>query len=103
MATPVSALRSRFAPAIPQTIEDLGIPHALVMDLMARRLLLEGQSTLGLLNEKLKISVPIISTVFQQMRQQQLVEVKGMLGNDYVFTLSAAGRSMASERFQINQ
>jgi hypothetical protein len=103
MATPVSALRSRFAPAIPQTIEDLGIPQALVMDLMARRLLLEGQSTLGLLNQKLKISVPIISTVFQQMRQQQLVEVKGMLGNDYVFTLSAAGRAMASERFQINQ
>ena len=27
------------------------------------------------------------------MRQQQLVEVKGMLGNDYHFTLSRAGQS----------
>ncbi|HET8550058.1 MAG TPA: AAA family ATPase, partial [Bryobacteraceae bacterium] len=103
MATPVSALRSKFAPAIPQTIEDLGIPQALVMDLMARRLLLEGQSTLAILSTKLKISVAIINIVFEHMRKQQLVEVKGMLGNDYVFTLSAAGRAMASERFQINQ
>ena len=103
MATAVSTLRSRFAPAPPQTIEELGIPQALVMDLMCRRLLLEGQSTLALLSQKLKISVAIINVVFTHMRQQQLVEVKGMLGNDYVFTLSAAGRALASERFQINQ
>jgi predicted ATPase with chaperone activity len=102
MASPAT-LRSRFCPAIPQTIEELGIPQALVVDLMSRRLLLEGQSTLNILSEKLKVSVPIINTVFDHMRKQQLVEVKGMLGNDYVFTLSQAGRALAGERFQISQ
>jgi len=29
--------------------------------------------------------------------------VKGMVGNDYQFTLSAAGRTLAGERFQISQ
>lgn len=102
MATP-ALHRSRFSPAIPQTLEDLGIPQSLVMDLMCRRLLLEGQSTLGILSSKLKISVAILNTVFQHMRSQQLVEVKGMVGNDYVFTLSGQGRGMATERFQISQ
>jgi hypothetical protein len=37
------------------------------------------------------------------MRQHHLVEVKGMLGNDYWITLSGAGRSLASERLQISK
>ena len=37
------------------------------------------------------------------MRAQQLVEVKGMTGNDYNFMLSAAGKQLASERFQVSQ
>jgi hypothetical protein len=95
--------RPRFAPAPPQNIEDLGIPHALVLDLMLRRLLLEGYCTLQSLTLKLKLSIEVIDGVFRHMRQQQLVEVKGMVGNDYQFVLSAAGRSLAGERFQISQ
>ncbi len=73
------------------------------MDLLLRRLLLEGFSNLQVLSEKLKLAVPILNNVFNHMRQQQLVEVKGMIGNDYHFTLSQAGKLLASERFQITQ
>jgi hypothetical protein len=92
-----------FRPAVPQNFEDLGIPQGLVLDLMLRRLLLEGFCTLNSLSQKLKVSVAIIDIVFQHMRKQQMVEVKGMVGNDYTFTLSGAGRQLASERFQISQ
>ena len=104
-ALPVSAARDsrNFAPRVPQTFEELGIPQSLVLDLMLRRLLLEGFCNLQSLGKKLRLSIPILSTVFQQMRQQQLIEVKGMLGNDYNFTLSGAGKQLASERFQITQ
>jgi predicted ATPase with chaperone activity len=95
--------RPRFAPVPPQTIEDLAVPQTLVMDLMLRRLLLEGYTTLHSLTQKLKLSIEVIDFVFRHMRQQQLVEVKGMIGNDYQFSLSAAGRALASERFQISQ
>ena len=37
------------------------------------------------------------------MRQQQMVEIKGMIGNDYHFTLSQGGKMLAAERFQITQ
>jgi predicted ATPase with chaperone activity len=104
-ALPVSATRDlrNFAPRVPQTFEELGIPQSLVMDLMLRRLLLEGLCNLQSLGNKLRLSFPILTTVFQQMRQQQLIEVKGMLGNDYSFTLSGAGKILAAERFQITQ
>jgi hypothetical protein len=92
-----------FAPKVPQTFEELGIPQTLVMDLMLRRLLLEGFCNLHSLGTKLRLSFPILSAVFQVMRQQQLIEIKGMLGNDYNFTLSGAGKALAGERFQITQ
>jgi hypothetical protein len=103
MATMAAIPQASFAPGIPESMEELGIPQTLVLDLMLRRLMLEGYSTLNTLSEKLKISVPIVNIVFTHMRQQQLVEVKGMIGNDYTFSLSGNGRAMAAERFQISQ
>ncbi len=92
-----------FAPKPPQNIAALGIPQSLLLDIMLRRMLLEGTSTLGRLSRLLKAPVPVLSELFQQMRQQQLVEVKGMVGNDYTFTLSGNGKTLAAERFQITQ
>lgn len=94
---------SRFAPRIPESIDALGISENLVLDLVVRRLLLEGTSTLSNLAKKLRVSIPVIDHIFQYMRRQQLVEVKGMVGNDYTFTHSASGRQLAGERFQISQ
>lgn len=96
-------VRSAFNPPVPQNFEQLGIPESLVLDLVLRRMLLEGISNLHRLAKNLRLSVPIIDTVFRHMRSQQLVEVKGMNGNDYNFALSAAGKQLASERFQITQ
>lgn len=98
-----NSIPTSFAPRIPETLEHLGISENLVLDLVVRRLLLEGTSTLSSLSKKLRISIPIIDNTFRYMRAQQLVEVKGMTGNDYHFTLSASGRQLASERFQISQ
>lgn len=98
-----NSIPTSFAPRIPETLEQLGISENLVLDLVVRRLMLEGTSTLSSLSKKLRISIPIVDNTFRYMRAQQLVEVKGMTGNDYHFTLSASGRQLASERFQISQ
>ena len=95
--------RSAFLPPIPQTFEKLGISENLILDLVLRRMLLEGHSNLQRLSKSLRLSVPIIDLVFRHMRQQQMVEVKGMAGNDYNFTLSSAGKQLAGERFQVSQ
>lgn len=94
---------NRFAPAVPENFEDLGLAQSFVTDLVLRRLLLEGFSSLSSLSQTLKLSVPIIDIVFKHLRAQQLIEVKGMIGNDYSFVLSQAGRQLASDRFAIVQ
>jgi hypothetical protein len=102
MAT-FAPVRSTFSPALPQNFQDLGVPESLVLDLVIRRLLIEGYSTLGSLSRALRLAVPVVDSVFKHMRSQQLVEVKGMTGNDYNFILSQAGKQLASERFQVSQ
>jgi hypothetical protein len=88
---------------VPQDLRQLGIPDSLVLDLVLRRMMLEGFSNLMGLSRSLRISPGVVDTVFKHMRSQQLVEIKGMNGNDYNFTLSAAGKQLAAERFQVSQ
>ena len=64
---------------------------------------MEGFSSLRSLSAALRVSIPIVEIAFRQLRSQQLVEVKGMSGNDYQFVLSQAGKQLASDRFQISQ
>jgi hypothetical protein len=95
--------RSEFRAPIPNDLKQLGISESLMLDLVVRRMLIEGHSSLSGLSRSLRVSVSIIDTVFKHMRSQQLVEIKGMHGNDYNFALSAAGKQLASERFQVSQ
>src|SRR5713101_7489707 len=92
-----------FFPPIPRDIEALGISRSLVTDLLLRRLSVEGTSTIETLSGFLKLPIAVVHPVFTSMRQQQLVEVKGMVGNDYRITLSGSGRALASERLQACQ
>jgi hypothetical protein len=102
MAT-YAPIRTAFNPAIPLTFKALGVPETLVLDLVLRRMLLEGQCSLESLSKSLRIAVPIVDNVFKHMRKQQLVEVKGMIGNDYSFILTTEGKQLAGERFQVSQ
>lgn len=96
-------LRSAFRPNIPNDLKQLGISESLMLDLVLRRMLIEGHSSLFALSRSLRVAIPVIDAVFRHMRSQQLVEIKGMSGNDYHFTLSGAGKQLAGERFQVSQ
>ncbi|MGA2197440.1 MAG: ATPase, partial [Bryobacteraceae bacterium] len=90
-------------PAIPDRLDDLGIPRSTVSDLILRYLWLHGSGTLAMLNERLKLSFPVLEIMFHQFRQQHLLEVKGMLGNDYAFSLTSGGRTLATARNEVCQ
>jgi len=83
---------------MPDRIEDLGIGRSMVSDLILRYLWLHGSGTLATLHDVLKLSFPVLETVYHQFRQQHVIEVKGMLGNDYSFSLTTAGRALATAR-----
>jgi predicted ATPase with chaperone activity len=91
-----------YNPPVPRNLEGLGISPSLVTDLMLRRLSGEGTTTLKSLGDILKLPVGVIQEVFNTLRQQQFIEVKGMVGNDYRITLSGGGRVLASERMQFS-
>jgi len=96
-------VHTAFCPPIPKNTAELGIPESLVLDLVLRRMVIEGYSNLETLGKALRLSVPIVDKAFKYLRAQQMVDVKGMSGNDYNFVLSAAGKQLASERFQVSQ
>src|SRR5689334_4706201 len=100
-SAPVSSPPER--PRIPDQLEDLRIPRALVSDLVLRYLWIHGSATLTALHEALKLSFPILENMFHQFRQQQVLEVKGMIGNDYSFSLTSTGRNQAVARFEVCQ
>lgn len=86
---------------IPNRIEELGIPKTSVVDLILRRLHADGFSSLESLSSALKLPIPVVESLFHDLRQQQLLDVKGMIGNDYSFTLTSAGRALATERVMV--
>lgn len=98
-----AAPRNPARPAMPDKLEGLGIPRSLVTDLILRYLWLHGSATLGLLHSALKLSFPVLENMFHQLRQQQVLEVKGMIGNDYSFTLTSSGRVLATSRNEVCQ
>ncbi len=92
------APRREFRPPMPDRIEDLGISRSLVSDLILRYLWLHGSGTLEVLHDTLKLSFPVLENVYHQFRNQHIIEVKGMTGNDYSFSLTTNGRAQATAR-----
>ena len=103
LTKPAGTARTPVRPVMPDKVEDLGISQGLVADLILRYLWLHGTATLTALHKALKLSFPVVESMFHRFRHQQVLEVKGMVGNDYTFSLSAAGRSMASARNEVCQ
>ena len=91
--------RLAFLPKAPSKPEELDIPVSLAEDIMLRHLYTRSSVSLREVSQTLKLTFPLVHDLFQRMRQQQLFEITGMNGNDYVFTLSGIGRDHAAKRF----
>jgi hypothetical protein len=88
----------RFLPPAPVTAEQAGISSALIEDLFLRHVHLKRCNTIGSLSESMALAYPIVERVFRDVRNQRMLEVSGMVGDDYIFSLTGAGRTMAAER-----
>jgi predicted ATPase with chaperone activity len=90
-------------PSAPRDWEDLKISHSLLRDLMLRHLRTHGVSSFRSLSGTMKISPSIVQFLFEEMRTQQVIEVKGRTGLDYSFELTQAGRDFATERSETSR
>ena len=88
-------------PPVPEQLEHLNVPESLVLDIYLHYLYRRGVATLTSISQALRIPVHVAESIFRRFLKQQIVEVKGMVGDDYQFTLTAAGRTSAVERGQV--
>jgi hypothetical protein len=85
----------------PRTIEELGIPDALMQDLVLRRALFEGRTSTLRLANALSVSTSVMSKIVDELRELRHLEVLGLDGYDYTLELTQQGRDAANERMQL--
>ena len=93
----------KFQPPLPQKVEDLGIARNILVDIMLKMIMLEGECSLSKIAARLKVHIAVANQIFNHLRKEQFVEVKGMVGNDYSLSLSGPGRKVAQDRYTISQ
>jgi predicted ATPase with chaperone activity len=84
----------------PHTVADLGLPEAVLDDLVLRRALLDGRTSIQGLSTSLALSISLTEGLVHTLRDKKLIEFGGMVGRDFVITLTDAGRALANERMQ---
>jgi predicted ATPase with chaperone activity len=86
-------------PAAPLSLADTGLPQQLLVELAAKILLLQGQSRLAEITQRLKLPAKVIEELLEFMRSQRLVELarRGTTHGDVAYALTDAGRERAGE------
>ena len=85
----------------PRSVEELGIPDALLQDLVLRRALFEGRTSTLRLANALSVSIAAMSKVVEELRELRHLEVLGIDQYDYQLELTIQGRDVANERMQL--
>jgi predicted ATPase with chaperone activity len=97
-------LRAILAPR--DTLEELGVPSAIVTDLVLRLTFQEGEVSVRRYTEVLKIGFNVIDNMMLKMVQDHLVEVAkaGQIGRtSYVYRLTDEGAARARDAFDRSQ
>lgn len=90
-----------FSPQAPERIGDVDIPISLVEDIILRYLYTRSYCTVSSLSDALKLPFGVLLECFKRLRERQFFEISNMDGNDYRFTLTDKGRTIAGGRFDI--
>ena len=96
--SPEAGASLRWLPAAPVVLEDIGISEHQLVDMALRHVYLRGTCTIHLLSTLMKLSLEVTEALFRRLTDQQYIEIRQMAGDDYVFSLSPAGRRTSAER-----
>ena len=87
----------------PQTAQETGVSSNLLEDLIVKILFLQGEMSLHDLTRHSGLSFAVVHELFDRLRKEQFVEVKGMVGLAYRTALTDRGRARALELLSLNQ
>ena len=63
-------------PALPRSLDQLGLPVMLIMDLAVRQISLRGVCTIHLLSNLMKLPLELAETVFRRLSEQHYLEIE---------------------------
>ncbi len=90
----------------PETLEELGVPTGVVIDLMLRMLFVEGDVSLKRFSEVLRIGAKVIDSTLLRLQQEHIVDIAkaGNIGRaSYIYALTEAGVSRARDALERSQ
>lgn len=87
----------------PQTIDEIGIKRSLLEDLALKAYYLQGEMMVRELAAHMHVSVGVAKEVFDSLRKEQFVEVRGMVGGDFRVTTTMLGKDRALALLMQNQ
>ncbi len=82
----------------PTSPEALGLSHSLMEDLLLRRAVLEGRTPMTNLAQKLHVSINVVDSLLNSMRERKLIEYDGMEGRAYRVAVTETGREFSAQR-----
>jgi hypothetical protein len=85
-------------PSAPSTIQELGVPANLIEDIILQRLVLDGRSSVTRMAAATALSVGIVDSTIDGLRQRLMLEIQGMDGRDYILAPTEKGKAEALSR-----
>src|SRR5574341_691499 len=95
--------REQFQPRESHKIEDTGLSNGLLVDLVLKHVFFEGTVLLRTIAQRAKLHPSVTLALYRQFQKEQLVETRGMQGDDYEIYLRNKGRSMAEVALKKSQ
>ena len=87
----------------PEDLQELGVSEDRVEELFLKHAYKAGNCTIRAIAGSLRVPVHLAEPIFRKLKLQQFLDVRGTHGDDFAFTLSAAGKAAAMERLQLSR
>ncbi len=87
----------------PQALHETGIRRSLLEDLALKILFLNGEILLRELSGRMCLNLGVMEEIFQALRKEQLIEVKGLTNGNYRIAATGQGKKRAMDLLSLNQ
>src|SRR5688572_3946972 len=105
-APQLSSLAQEITPPIPETIQECGLPEAMIEQLIMKTLYFRNETLGREISVSLGLKFSVIESIMEYLKHQHLVQVRRSLGLgniSAVYALTDNGRTVAREHLEANQ
>lgn len=83
---------------IPRTIDELGLPETVIVDLILRRILFDGRTLLSRMSQALGLTAQLTESIVRYLREdKKYVDFESMVGRDWLVGLTEIGKKLAND------